>query len=426
MDVNLAIGQLNLAVRALPPVAALPRIQAAVTWLSERAEKTDPANVSQEYVRSLQQAAELLRTDRRSVVADDVADELEAKVEHCRALGIDMGGSVLLSVNTRRGAQTVRDWQVFYLLKIYEHVKGAAPTVFPSLSTPTQSALEPGRYWLWARDPQPDVPASALSSASPDNPTPGRPARPMRPAWWHALVALTAAVVAAFWPLTPALRRATRCRRVRRRRYRCHCMRPARHPPRGAPGNLDRSVDRIGRGRRRPADPAFQCGCGLRCGLRRATRSHWSRIRSGRGFYIAPIQVSRRQTACSTRAVSRSGSGPQLHTVVPALGELGSDGGDSAVRHQRRRIGCSRPSSLSAEPRRIAPAFAAAPGRTPVYDAFISYRHSEPDKTHALDILESLERRGLRVAIDFRDFAANEHFLSEMERCIKQSRYVSA
>jgi len=59
-----------------------------------------------------------------------------------------------------------------------------------------------------------------------------------------------------------------------------------------------------------------------------------------------------------------------------------------------------------------------------VYDAFISYRHTEPDKTYALDILESLERRGLRVAIDFRDFAANEHFLSEMERCIKESRYV--
>jgi len=55
--------------------------------------------------------------------------------------------------STKRGAETVRDWQVFYLLKIYEHVKGAAPTVFPSLSTPTQSALEPGRYWLWARDP---------------------------------------------------------------------------------------------------------------------------------------------------------------------------------------------------------------------------------------------------------------------------------
>jgi hypothetical protein len=64
------------------------------------------------------------------------------------------------------------------------------------------------------------------------------------------------------------------------------------------------------------------------------------------------------------------------------------------------------------------------PAGTPVYDAFISYRHTEPDKTHAIEILESLERRGLRVAIDFRDFAANEHFLSEMERCVKQSRYV--
>ena len=67
----------------------------------------------------------------------------------------------------------------------------------------------------------------------------------------------------------------------------------------------------------------------------------------------------------------------------------------------------------------------AVPGRdTPVYDAFLSYRHVEPDRSHAAEILESLERKGLRVSIDVRDFAPNEHFLSEMERCIKQSRYV--
>jgi hypothetical protein len=84
---------------------------------------------------------------------DDVAADLEAKVEHCRLLGIGMGGSVLLKVNTRRGPQTVGDWQVVYLLKVYEHVKGATPTVFPTLSTPTEAPLEPGRYWLWARDP---------------------------------------------------------------------------------------------------------------------------------------------------------------------------------------------------------------------------------------------------------------------------------
>jgi len=70
------------------------------------------------------------------------------------------------------------------------------------------------------------------------------------------------------------------------------------------------------------------------------------------------------------------------------------------------------------------PQVAGASAATLVYDAFISYRHTEPDRTQAIEILESLERRGLRVAIDFRDFAANEHFLSEMERCIKASRYV--
>ena len=136
-DLNLAVGQLRLAVRALPPVAALPRIQTAVAWLSDRAATTNPA-CQQEYVRSLQQLAELMTTERRSEVMDDVAEELEAKVEHCRRLGIDMGGSVLLDVNTRRGKQTVGDWQVLYLLKVYEHLKGAAPTVFPSLSSPTQ------------------------------------------------------------------------------------------------------------------------------------------------------------------------------------------------------------------------------------------------------------------------------------------------
>lgn len=62
--------------------------------------------------------------------------------------------------------------------------------------------------------------------------------------------------------------------------------------------------------------------------------------------------------------------------------------------------------------------------RTPIYDAFLSYRHTEPDKTYALHVLEALESHGLRVAIDVRDFRPNEHFLSEMERCIAQSRFV--
>jgi hypothetical protein len=67
----------------------------------------------------------------------------------------------------------------------------------------------------------------------------------------------------------------------------------------------------------------------------------------------------------------------------------------------------------------------AAPSTQPaVYDAFLSYRHTGVDERRAGDLLEALEARGVRVAIDVRDFAPNQHFLSEMERCIRQSRFV--
>ena len=71
-----------------------------------------------------------------------------------------------------------------------------------------------------------------------------------------------------------------------------------------------------------------------------------------------------------------------------------------------------------------APTAPSASPRTPIYDAFLSYRHTEPDKTYALQVLEALESRGLRAAIDIRDFRPNEHFVTEMERCVTQSRFV--
>ncbi len=58
------------------------------------------------------------------------------------------------------------------------------------------------------------------------------------------------------------------------------------------------------------------------------------------------------------------------------------------------------------------------------FDAFFSYRHGEPDRSFALELLNRLEERGFRCAIDERDFAPNQHFLTEMERCVKESRFV--
>jgi hypothetical protein len=152
-ELNRALNALEISVRVLPAFTRTPRLVAVVQWLRERGRSTDPSQVTPEYVRSLQHAADLLRRQPAAVVVDDVTEELETKAEHCRALGLGMGGVVLLQVNTRRGAQTLSDWQVLYLLKIYERASDASATAFPQLSTPTEARLEPGRYWLWARDP---------------------------------------------------------------------------------------------------------------------------------------------------------------------------------------------------------------------------------------------------------------------------------
>lgn len=153
-ELRLALRQLQRTVDALPSGIKPPRLVQAVTWLVRNADadRGRAAQISEEYVRTLQRVTHLLQVPSGAVL-DDVTNELEAKVEHCKALGLGMGGSVLLRVSTRRGPQTVSDWQVFYLLKIYERVSGAAPLTFPTLSTPTETNLDPGRYWLWARDP---------------------------------------------------------------------------------------------------------------------------------------------------------------------------------------------------------------------------------------------------------------------------------
>jgi hypothetical protein len=152
-ELNLALLHLQRAVRTLPPVFTSPRLVQAADWLNSRSGRTDPENVSQEYVQSLRRAAELLTGAPSRALVEDVTAELEARVEHCRSLGIGMGGSVLVKVHTRRGPEDVRDLQVLYLLKIFEYVKGSSPINFPRLSTPTETRVDPGRYWVWARDP---------------------------------------------------------------------------------------------------------------------------------------------------------------------------------------------------------------------------------------------------------------------------------
>jgi hypothetical protein len=57
------------------------------------------------------------------------------------------------------------------------------------------------------------------------------------------------------------------------------------------------------------------------------------------------------------------------------------------------------------------------------YDAFISYRHTEPDQEFARDLLDRLEEAGFKIAFDERDFRPNVPVIDEMERCVVNSKF---
>lgn len=93
-------------------------------------------------------------------------------------------------------------------------------------------------------------------------------------------------------------------------------------------------------------------------------------------------------------------------------------------------IGAGRSLTLAAPlPRRTPPGRlreTSLPAPSPRYDVFVSYRHGPPDAATARTLAEALEAEGYAVAIDGRDFAPQDHFLTEMERCIRQSRFTLA
>jgi hypothetical protein len=149
------LADLRTTVAALPKELQSERLHQAVDWLANQPSRPGftAADISIEYTQSLLAAAGLLRQLPLREVVDDVTADLEAKVEHCRALGVSMGGRVTVRVNTIRAAAPVSNWRVNALPKLYERVQGTTPRQFLRVSTPTEMALEPGRYWVWAHDP---------------------------------------------------------------------------------------------------------------------------------------------------------------------------------------------------------------------------------------------------------------------------------
>lgn len=146
-----AVRVLALSVGALPAQLRSSRLADSVSWLQNNVGKTRADNVSQEYARSLERAAAVLAGQPSGAVVEDITRELEAKVAHCKRLGVGMGGLVRMTVNTKRGGRVVGEWEVLYQLKFDEWLK-TPPRNFLRLSSPTEMNMEPGRYWIWARE----------------------------------------------------------------------------------------------------------------------------------------------------------------------------------------------------------------------------------------------------------------------------------
>ncbi len=97
-------------------------------------------------------------------------------------------------------------------------------------------------------------------------------------------------------------------------------------------------------------------------------------------------------------------------TVPPAFG-CGDSGPPTAIVASPIKSECTNSKNMKSSHR---------------YDAFISYRRAEPDRSFARKLFEDLRSAGYTVAMDEVDFLANATFLQEMERCIRASRFTLA
>jgi hypothetical protein len=160
LDLSHALNRLQSAIAALPPESNPERIQKATTWLLRNYDAS--TQVSADYTQSILAAAELVA--KRPVpsltkgpmpsreLLDAVAEDLEAKVEHCKALGLGMGGAVLLRVQML-GALDPAEWRVWYLPKLFER-SGRRGIAFPVVGSPVEHTVPPGLYLIWAEDPK--------------------------------------------------------------------------------------------------------------------------------------------------------------------------------------------------------------------------------------------------------------------------------
>jgi len=163
-EVKASFSTLATALTRIPPASAAMRTaqgraSAALSRLQALSAKW-PATSPEDYrdnlaghVAALEAALGIGQIESLTAAVQAVAEDLEIKLEHCMKSGGTLGGSVMVRVRTLAGSEEHRNWQVFYMPRIFEAAANASPDLFPQLSSPTEETLVPGRYVMWARDP---------------------------------------------------------------------------------------------------------------------------------------------------------------------------------------------------------------------------------------------------------------------------------
>ncbi len=163
-QVKATLATLSTALARVPPAsasvrAAQRRAASALSQLQALSGKW-PAESPADYRDNLSGEAAALdaalkagTADSLAATLDAIAEDLEAKLEHCNLSGGKLGGSVVVRVRTVAGSQEKGSWQVFYMPRVFEAASNASPDLFPQLSSPTVETLVPGRYVMWVRDP---------------------------------------------------------------------------------------------------------------------------------------------------------------------------------------------------------------------------------------------------------------------------------
>ncbi len=130
----------------------------SVLWFAVLADSWMPKDEQEdkglrESLERMTQAIRRTQSDaQRREMLTQIADDLEAKVEHCRKEGL--GARQQVKVTTKRqGLFEVKGLEVLYLEKFFAVDPAATPRQFQGFSSPAVDLLVPGRYVFWARDP---------------------------------------------------------------------------------------------------------------------------------------------------------------------------------------------------------------------------------------------------------------------------------